>query len=156
IPNNVTFFFDGSPVGSFNYRVVVGPNLTINSGGTGILEADNALPTNLNLIDNGTLDLTGPNIVGNPVGFDQTISTLNGSGVVAGTLGGTLTVTGSGSFGGSFTGAAGLVKNGTGTLALLGASSSNTGGLTVNAGVVSFGNDGALGAPSNVITVQPA
>ncbi|MGO9108091.1 MAG: beta strand repeat-containing protein [Thermoguttaceae bacterium] len=105
----------------------------------GVLQLGNstALQTSTVVVSGGTLDLNG---------FAAILGGLAGSGNLA--LGsGTVTVGGNGSqtiYSGSLSGAANLVKAGSGQLTLTG-SSSYTGGTTLNQGVLAIGSDAALG-----------
>ncbi len=88
-------------------------------------------------------------------GFDETVGSLAGAGTVTSTPAGgvTLTVGGNGVGTGTFSGVLedgggvlALAKIGTGTLTLSGTLSTHTGGVTIDAGVVSATNDRAFGA----------
>ena len=88
-------------------------------------------------------------------GFDETVGSLAGAGTVTSTPAGgvTLTVGGNGVGTGTFSGVLedgggvlALTKIGTGTLTLSGTLSTHTGGVTIDAGVVSATNDRAFGA----------
>ena len=88
-------------------------------------------------------------------GFDETVGSLAGAGTVTSTpVGGvTLTVGGNGVGTGTFSGVLedgggvlALTKIGTGTLTLSGTLSTHTGGVAIDAGVVSATNDRAFGA----------
>ncbi len=117
------------------------------SSGTIQLGNAAALPSGTgkgNVVDNGTLDLQG---------FSTTLNALTGTGAVMNSVAGTATLTLGGTnltstFAGSLqdgAGALALVKSGTGTLALSGAST-YSGQTGVNAGVLSVQNATALGA----------
>jgi fibronectin-binding autotransporter adhesin len=86
--------------------------------------------------------------------FNQTLNSLNGAGQLALggaqlTLGGTNVAS---TFQGSIGGSGNIVKNGTGTLSLLG-TSTFTGGIAVNGGTLLVNSDSALGAGSGVLTI---
>ena len=86
-------------------------------------------------------------------GFSLTIGNLQGSGTVStgGSAGQTLTVS-QGDFGGAITGAAGLVKDTSGTLILTGINT-YTGGTTIGDGMISVSSDANLGAASGDLTL---
>jgi len=132
----------------------IGLGLTINSGGTAQLggtggdQIYQAVGVTLN--SGGTFDLNGRS-----EGFD----TLTGSGTVTNTAAATGTLTlgennGSATFGGVLqngAGAVALVKTGTGTLTLTGAST-HSGGTTISAGTLQIGSGGTTGSLAGNIT----
>jgi autotransporter-associated beta strand protein len=102
----------------------------------------------VNLTGTGTFDITA--------GGNQTIGTLAGVAGSSVALGGNTLTLGAATdtaFDGSIGGTGGLVKNGAGTLEL-GAANTFTGGVTLNAGGLSVGNDAALG--TGALTVAGA
>jgi autotransporter-associated beta strand protein len=130
-------------VGGTNTLTLSGSNSY--SGGTNItsgtiaLGANNALVTGTALSDSGTLDLNG---------FNQSLSSITGSGVITNSSGtaGTLTMNNSGtdSFAGSLTGNLALYVSSTGTLNLSG-NNSYTGPTTLFSGNLNALSNNALG-----------
>ena len=140
--------FIKSGVGVF---VVKGSNTytgsTTISGGTLRLGASNSVPAGSGLSVVGTLDLGG---------YNQTVRTLSGSGVISSSGSGTLVLTVSDQGEGTtYSGviengsasSVGLTKSGSGTL-LLSGSSSYTGPTLVSAGVLDVGHSNGLGVSS--------
>ena len=130
-----------SDAGAFVINSSTGDSLTI--GGAGIInESVNAQTLNVSLA----------------LSANQTWNADTGNIVAAGTtvLGGGFTLTVDGPFNTTINAAidasaGGLIKNGAGTLTLAGANAF-TGGVTLNAGIVSVGSDGNLGATSGGLT----
>ncbi len=166
-----------SIVANFSDVMTLGSNISgsgslVKMGaGTLILTGDNTYTGNTN-IDAGTLAIAAGgslaasgavNLTAAGTGFDisaggnQAIGQLNG---VAGatvnlggntlTLGGTGAGAGNGNYDGMITGTGRLVKNGNGIQTLFGANTFS-GGVTLNAGGLTLGNNGALG--TGVLTV---
>ena len=110
-------------------------NTTVDSGSTLTVAATGALATASNLIDNGTVNL-------NSSSPSSTIAALNGSGTVN-LNGSPLTVSGSGSFGGTIVdgSSSGSLTVSGGTLTLTN-SNTYTGGTTISGGTLQLG-DGA-------------
>ncbi len=116
------------------------------SAGTLAVGATDTLPTNQAVAVSSGATLA--------VNFDQTVSSLSGSGSVTVSSAKALTVNNAGSalFSGVISGSGALVKNGAGNLRLEG-NNTFTGGITVNAGTLGIGNGGNGGnVTSNIST----
>jgi autotransporter-associated beta strand protein len=117
---------------------------TIVNGGTLQLGAGGSLAAASTLaVNGGTFDLNGQN---------QTVGALSGTGGTVGLNGGaalTLNQNTDTSYAGAFTGNGSLVKDGSGTLALTGASS-HTGGTVINNGTLQLGAGGSLASTGAV------
>ncbi|WP_442793485.1 autotransporter outer membrane beta-barrel domain-containing protein [Paraburkholderia sp. HP33-1] len=103
------------------------------SSGTLALSGAGSIALSSDVLDNGTLDISGTN-------SGASVQNLSGSGTVA--LGSqTLTLTNaSGTFSGAFTGTGSLIKEGTGTLILDGNSASFAGTTEIAAGLLEVGD----------------
>jgi autotransporter-associated beta strand protein len=126
-----------------------GGGITLSGGKLQIGGSDNRLPTNAVV----TL-ANDPSAVLDLNSLNQRLGSLSGGGASGGnvTLGtGTLSIDGSGSFGGVISGSGVLVKSGTGTLTLLGASL-YSGGTLINTGTVVVANGAGSGTgPGTVV-----
>ncbi len=117
---------------------------TIVSGGTLQLGAGGSLAATSTLaVNGGTFDLNGQN---------QTVGALSGTGGTVGLNGGaalTVNQNTNTNYAGAFTGNGSLVKDGSGTLALTGASS-HSGGTAINNGMLQLGTGGSLASTGAV------
>ena len=127
--------------------VLTGANTNANTvvnGGTLQLGAGGSLAAASTLaVNGGTFDLNGQS---------QTVGALSGTGGTVGLNGGaalTLNQNTDTSYAGAFTGNGSLVKDGSGTLALTGASS-HTGGTVINNGTLQLGAGGSLASTGAV------
>jgi fibronectin-binding autotransporter adhesin len=116
------------------------------SGGTLLLTGANSLGTSSNVIDNGTLDISG--VTGSVSGISTTILTLSGSGqVLLGAKNLVLTAAAN-TFSGVISGTGGLVISG-GTETLTG-NNSYTGNTLITAGTLALAGSGAISGTSSV------
>jgi fibronectin-binding autotransporter adhesin len=118
-------------------NMIINASSTFQPGNAATLTSANSVTVN------GTLQLNS---------VSQTINGLSGSGTVRNIVGGNTLTVGAGNasstFSGSIVNNSGtmtLVKTGTGTLTLSGATSTYTGGTTISGGTIAVTNSGALG-----------
>jgi outer membrane autotransporter protein len=129
------------------------------AGGTTIAGGTLALGAGGSLLASGALSLSNPGTafdIGGASG-PQTVGALSGTAGSSVQLGGNTLVFGDASnqlFAGAITGGGGIVKQGSGTQTLTGASSFG-GGTTVNAGTLALGAGGSLLATGAVDLAQP-
>ena len=147
VGSNVTAIAENGPGSS----LTISGALTVNSGGTMLTANSNALGM---LTVTGGVNGSGPLLINdsNFTGITLSTTPLNNSGTITNTGSGTGQTMISATIGANVTG---IVQNSANsTLALGGSNSSYAAGIAINNGsVLAYGNAGALGSASNVVTL---
>lgn len=124
------------------------PVVTVNNGGTLLVQAATSLGSNPALTASGAVTLNSAT---------QAVASLNGANTGVLTLNGTaLSIAGAGTHAGQITGNGSITKTAAGTLTLSGTTNNFSGGITVNAGAVALANataggTGAISVSNNAI-----
>ena len=131
-PSDTTFGNDGTATAVFG-----------GAAGTYSVSVANAI--HLNGLTFNTSGYTISNVTGGSLTFDYPSPTITVASGITGTISSVINASSVGT-------TTGIVKNGAGTLVLSNVGNAFTGGTTINAGTLSIGSDGALGAASGGIT----